>query len=257
MFYLWVSCEYFFSLAWIQTAKHSSCWKRSATRINFWTRQKTRLATWNAWWVMATMCDGLESSGRNTTDSYSPLCLSQVQDLEFAQIERKVIDGLKVGNDCLKKMHEVGDTLFFSLLWSSWKSSTWLCLLLQMMSIEEVERIMDETQDAIEYQRVRWMCWPSHGDVTAAGLSFCHSPALFVCPFTANRWDAGRILDTRRWRCHLGRAGWDHTGLSSAVRLSISNTLQCVGIRPYNAGKRCSCSTSTYNSCLILKKETW
>ncbi|XP_070846329.1 charged multivesicular body protein 6 [Chaetodon auriga] len=51
-----------------------------------------------------------------------------VQDLEFAQIERKVIDGLKVGNECLKKMHEV-------------------------MSIEEVERIMDETQEGIEYQR--------------------------------------------------------------------------------------------------------
>lgn len=51
-----------------------------------------------------------------------------VQDLEFAQIEMKVIEGLKVGNDCLKKMHEV-------------------------MSIEEVERIMDETQDAIEYQQ--------------------------------------------------------------------------------------------------------
>jgi len=51
-----------------------------------------------------------------------------VQDLEFAQIEVKVIEGLKVGNDCLKKMHEV-------------------------MSIEEVERIMDETQDSIEYQR--------------------------------------------------------------------------------------------------------
>ncbi|CAL8380076.1 charged multivesicular body protein 6 [Gadus morhua] len=51
-----------------------------------------------------------------------------VQDLEFAQIEIKVIEGLKVGNDCLKKMHEV-------------------------MSIEEVERIMDETQDAVEYQQ--------------------------------------------------------------------------------------------------------
>ncbi|KAL4659235.1 charged multivesicular body protein 6-like [Arapaima gigas] len=51
-----------------------------------------------------------------------------VQDIEFAQIEMKVIEGLKVGNDCLKKMHQV-------------------------MSIEEVERIMDETQDAIEYQR--------------------------------------------------------------------------------------------------------
>ncbi|CAN9508851.1 unnamed protein product [Ophioblennius macclurei] len=51
-----------------------------------------------------------------------------VQDLEFAQIEKTVIDELKVGNECLKKMHEA-------------------------MSIEEVERIMDETQDAIEYQR--------------------------------------------------------------------------------------------------------
>ncbi|XP_061611402.1 charged multivesicular body protein 6 isoform X2 [Phyllopteryx taeniolatus] len=51
-----------------------------------------------------------------------------VQDLEFAQIEKKVIDGLRVGNECLKKMHEV-------------------------MSIEEVERILDETQDAVEYQQ--------------------------------------------------------------------------------------------------------
>lgn len=51
-----------------------------------------------------------------------------VQDLEFSQIEIKVIEGLKVGNQCLKKMHEV-------------------------MSIDEVERIMDETQDAIEYQQ--------------------------------------------------------------------------------------------------------
>nr|XP_057922464.1 charged multivesicular body protein 6 isoform X2 [Doryrhamphus excisus] len=51
-----------------------------------------------------------------------------VQDLEFAQIEKKVIDGLKVGNECLKKMHQV-------------------------MSIEDVERILDETQEAVEYQR--------------------------------------------------------------------------------------------------------
>ncbi|XP_037134256.1 charged multivesicular body protein 6 [Syngnathus acus] len=51
-----------------------------------------------------------------------------VQDLEFAQIEKKVIDGLRVGNECLKKMQQV-------------------------MSVEEVERILDETQDSIEYQR--------------------------------------------------------------------------------------------------------
>lgn len=51
-----------------------------------------------------------------------------VQDIEFAQIEMKVIEGLKVGNDWLKKMHEV-------------------------LSIDEVEKIMDETLDAIEYQK--------------------------------------------------------------------------------------------------------
>ncbi|XP_078728890.1 charged multivesicular body protein 6-like [Lampetra fluviatilis] len=62
-----------------------------------------------------------------------------VQDIEFAQIEAKVIEGLKVGNECLKKMHE-------------------------MMSIEEVERIMDETQDSIDYQR-------QIDDLLAGGLS--------------------------------------------------------------------------------------
>ncbi|XP_051995820.1 charged multivesicular body protein 6 [Xyrauchen texanus] len=51
-----------------------------------------------------------------------------VQDIEFAQIEIKVIEGLKAGNDCLKQMHEV-------------------------LSIEKVERILEETQEAIEYQK--------------------------------------------------------------------------------------------------------
>uniref|UniRef100_UPI00398EA0EE charged multivesicular body protein 6 n=1 Tax=Pristiophorus japonicus TaxID=55135 RepID=UPI00398EA0EE len=62
-----------------------------------------------------------------------------VQDIEFTQIEMKVIEGLKIGNDCLQKMHEV-------------------------MSIEEVERIMDETQEAVEYQR-------QIDEILAGGLS--------------------------------------------------------------------------------------
>lgn len=44
---------------------------------------------------------------RHDSETNSAFCSLQVQDLEFAQIERKVIDGLKVGNECLKKMHEV------------------------------------------------------------------------------------------------------------------------------------------------------
>ncbi|XP_074081056.1 charged multivesicular body protein 6 [Macrotis lagotis] len=53
---------------------------------------------------------------------------TMVQNIEFTQIEMKVIEGLKFGNECLNKMHQV-------------------------MSIEEVERIMDETRDAVEYQK--------------------------------------------------------------------------------------------------------
>ncbi|KAK9535165.1 hypothetical protein VZT92_007564 [Zoarces viviparus] len=51
-----------------------------------------------------------------------------VQDIEFMQIEMTVIEGLKVGNDCLKSMHEI-------------------------MSVEDVERILDETQESIDYQK--------------------------------------------------------------------------------------------------------
>ncbi|XP_003964743.1 charged multivesicular body protein 6-like [Takifugu rubripes] len=51
-----------------------------------------------------------------------------VHDIEFMQIEIRVIEGLKVGNECLKSMHEI-------------------------MSMEDVERILDETQESVEYQR--------------------------------------------------------------------------------------------------------
>ncbi|XP_071948743.1 charged multivesicular body protein 6-A-like isoform X2 [Antedon mediterranea] len=50
-----------------------------------------------------------------------------VDEIEFAQIEMKVVEGLKVGNESLKKMHEI-------------------------MSLEDVEKIMDETREGIEYQ---------------------------------------------------------------------------------------------------------
>ncbi|EDW91805.1 charged multivesicular body protein 6-A [Drosophila yakuba] len=49
-------------------------------------------------------------------------------DIEFAQVEMKVLDGLKAGNAALKKVHE-------------------------MLDIDEVERIMDETREGIEKQQ--------------------------------------------------------------------------------------------------------
>lgn len=52
-----------------------------------------------------------------------------IHTLEFTQIEHEVVNGLKVGNDCLKKLHE-------------------------MMSLDEIEDIMDDTREAIEHQRV-------------------------------------------------------------------------------------------------------
>ncbi|KAK2172351.1 hypothetical protein NP493_971g00038 [Ridgeia piscesae] len=51
-----------------------------------------------------------------------------VHNLEFAQLEMTVVEGLKAGNEALKKLHEI-------------------------LSIEDVEKIMDETNEAVEYQR--------------------------------------------------------------------------------------------------------
>lgn len=51
-----------------------------------------------------------------------------VHDLEFAQIEMKVVDGLKIGNTTLKQLHD-------------------------LLSIDEIEKIMDETREGIEKQR--------------------------------------------------------------------------------------------------------
>lgn len=49
-------------------------------------------------------------------------------DIEFAQVETQVISGLKVGNEALKKVNEI-------------------------LSIEEVEQILDETRESIEKQQ--------------------------------------------------------------------------------------------------------
>ncbi|CAH0579385.1 unnamed protein product [Chrysodeixis includens] len=49
-------------------------------------------------------------------------------DIEFAQIEVQVLDGLKTGNEALKKIHEI-------------------------LNIDEVEMILDQTREGIEQQR--------------------------------------------------------------------------------------------------------
>merc|ERR1712008_75963 len=51
-----------------------------------------------------------------------------VNDLEFAQVEHQVVNGLKTGNEALKKANE-------------------------MLSITEIEQIMDDTAEAIEKQK--------------------------------------------------------------------------------------------------------
>lgn len=51
-----------------------------------------------------------------------------VHDLEFAQVEMKVLDGLKVGNTALTQLHA-------------------------LLSIDEIEKVMDETREGVEKQR--------------------------------------------------------------------------------------------------------
>ncbi|KAF4520067.1 hypothetical protein B566_EDAN007923 [Ephemera danica] len=51
-----------------------------------------------------------------------------VHDLEFSQVEMQVLEGLKTGNEALKKVHEI-------------------------LSVDMVESILDETREAVEKQR--------------------------------------------------------------------------------------------------------
>ena len=51
-----------------------------------------------------------------------------VNDIEFAQMQTQVVQGLKTGNESLKQMHKI-------------------------MSYEDVEKIMEDTREGIEYQR--------------------------------------------------------------------------------------------------------
>jgi len=34
----------------------------------------------------------------------------------------------------------------------------WLCVVVQLLSVEDVEKILDDTQEAVEYQQVRYIC---------------------------------------------------------------------------------------------------
>lgn len=51
-------------------------------------------------------------------------------DIEFAQIEVQVVDGLRRGNEALKKVNEV-------------------------LNLEDVEKLLEETKEGIEKQNVR------------------------------------------------------------------------------------------------------
>lgn len=63
-----------------------------------------------------------------TTDKELEALEKLTSDLEFAQVQQQVLDGLQVGNEALKKIHEI-------------------------LTIDEVERIMDETREGIEKQQ--------------------------------------------------------------------------------------------------------
>lgn len=76
------------------------------------------LAVANGWWVdclgawpvsgrfsSGEVCGQVALQAQTLDPSVRPL--PQVQSIEFAQIEMKVLQGLQFGNECLKKMHQV------------------------------------------------------------------------------------------------------------------------------------------------------
>jgi len=68
--------------------------------------------------------EGLLDQTAGQLDNIERLC----QDLEFTQVQKQVLDGLQKGNDALEKANAV-------------------------FSLDEIESIMSETEDAVEKQR--------------------------------------------------------------------------------------------------------
>uniref|UniRef100_A0A182SZG4 Uncharacterized protein n=1 Tax=Anopheles maculatus TaxID=74869 RepID=A0A182SZG4_9DIPT len=64
----------------------------------------------------------------SNTDAQLETLEKLASDIEFAQVEAQVVSGLKVGNEALKKVNEI-------------------------LSIDEVEQILDETRESIEKQQ--------------------------------------------------------------------------------------------------------
>lgn len=75
----------------------------------------------------------------DTTDQQLENLEKLTSDLEFAQVEQKVLDGLKVGNEALKSIHEI-------------------------LTVDEIERVLDETNEGIEKQREIDMILNQHGE---------------------------------------------------------------------------------------------
>lgn len=67
-----------------------------------------------------------------TLDSHLDNLEQMVADIEFAQIEIQLVDGLKVGNEALKELN-------------------------QLLSIDSIESILEETHEAAAKQKVRPM----------------------------------------------------------------------------------------------------
>lgn len=63
-----------------------------------------------------------------STDSQLENLEKLAADIEFAQVEQQVLDGLKTGNAALKKVHEI-------------------------LTIDEIEQVMDETKESVERQQ--------------------------------------------------------------------------------------------------------
>ena len=71
----------------------------------------------------------LEKNLENTDNQLDNLD-QMVHSIEFKQIEIQVFNGLKVGNECLKNLN-------------------------QMLSLDDIEQIMDDTKESIDYQNVK------------------------------------------------------------------------------------------------------
>lgn len=105
----------------------------------------------------------------------------QIDSIEFAQLEQAVFNGLRAGNEVLKELHA-------------------------QLDIDEINQLMDDTQEAIQYQNVNsLLLFCLHLSLSSLSRASPHSRTYTLSLFLSSLFV---VVLLGNWNCTCWQANW-------------------------------------------------